>query len=218
MSKSKQNISNKNKSNQDFNNNLNKASNNSNINSIDSKILQSIINMLNIREQFQFLSINTHFRNIILNNNSFNKYIKVRKEFIKEKEKDNKKAIIESSVPKKYKKQKKFSPEKYKMGLIIGIKKSESKKEDISFENSQEKINKKIDFDKIIIEDLISNNYEKIKKISKKHHLTSSEENCIFFGLFESKILNNEKEENNNEEEIQNNQREKVKNLIIKIL
>ena len=215
MSKSKQNISNKNKSNQDFNNNLNKASNNSNINSIDSKILQSIINMLNIREQFQFLSINTHFRNIILNNNSFNKYIKVRKEFIKEKEKDNKKAIIESSVPKKYKKQKKFSPEKYKMGLIIGIKKSESKKEDISFENSQEKINKKIDFDKIIIEDLISNNYEKIKKISKKHHLTSSEENCIFFGLFESKILNNEKEENNNEEEIQNNQREKVKNLIL---
>ena len=105
MNKLNKNIQNKKKNNQEFNNNVNRASNNnSKINSIDSKILKSIINMLNVREQIQFLSINTNMRNIILNNNSFNKYIKVRKEFIKEKEKDNKKAIIESSVPKKYKK------------------------------------------------------------------------------------------------------------------
>ena len=216
MSKSKQNIPNKKKSIQDFNNNINKALNyNSKINSIDSKILKSIINMLNIREQFQFLSINTNFRNIILNNTPFNKYIKVRKEFIKGKVIDKKKAIIESSMPKPFKKIKKFSPEEYKMGLIIGVKKLESKKGDNSIDNGREKINKMIDFDKIIIEDLISNNYEKIKKISRKYNLTSSEENYIFFGMFESKILNNEKKENNNKEDNKNNTREKVKNLIL---
>ncbi len=215
MNKSNQNIQNKKKNNQEFNNNVNRASNNnSKINSIDSKILKSIINMLNVREQIQFLSINTNMRNIILNNTSFNKYIKVRKEFIKGKETDKKKAIIESSIPKTYKKRKKFSPEEYKMGLIIGKKKSELKKEDNSIEISREKINRIIDFDKIVIEDLISNNYEKIKKISHKYNLNSFDENYIFFGLFESKILNNEKKENNNEEENTNNIREKVKNLI----
>ena len=161
----------------------------------DPKILKIIIDMLNIREQFKFMSMDSYLRNVICGSDLYKKYIKVRKEFIKDDENNNKKFILIESVPKKIKKIR--SPGKYRINYILNRKIEPEKEEKIiDDENLQsEKINGKIDYDKIIIEDLISDNYEKIKKISQKYHLNEYEENSIFIGLIESKILKDEEKE-----------------------
>ena len=162
-------------------------------------VIKRIYEFLNIREQFKMLSMDKMSRNIIVYSDLYKQYIKVRKEFIKDDEKNNKKLILIQSVPKKFPK-KKLS-EKYRINYILN-KKIEIQKEEIIEEVNQtfEKITGKIDFNKIIIENLISENYDKIKKISQKYHLNQYEENSIFYGLIESKILQNEMESKDNKD------------------
>ena len=176
----------------------------------DPKILKVIIDMLNIREQFKFLSMDSYIRSIITSSDIFKKYIKVRKEFIKDDEKNNRNFILIESVPKKIKK--KRSPEKYRINYILNRKIEPEKEEKIIDDKilQPEKINGKIDYNKIIIEDLISDNYDKIKKLSQKYHLNEYEENSIFTGLIESKILKNEEKEIIN---LQNKETKEIKDI-----
>lgn len=133
----------------------------------DPKILKIIIDMLNIREQFKFLSMDSYIRKVISNTDLFKKYINVRKEFTMDNENNNKNFISIESVPKKIKK--KSSLEKHRINYILNKKIQPEKEEKIIDDGilSTQKINGKIDFDKIIIDDLISDNYEKIKKYLK---------------------------------------------------
>ena len=53
------------------------------------KVLNTLIQFLNIREQIQFMLVNNQLKNIIGNSSIYKKYIQLRKEFCKIEEKKN---------------------------------------------------------------------------------------------------------------------------------
>ena len=150
----------------------------------NTKALHNLIQFLNIKEQLQFMLINKQIKRIISNSQIYKKYIELRKEFCN----INKKHL----VSKNRKTQKKKSPVKYGISYYI-LKNHKNKKNDLK--NSFEKISNSIDFNKIIIEDLINNNGEKINEYAKKYNLNSYEKNSIFSGLIEAKLNLREEEE-----------------------
>ena len=162
------------------------------------KILNNIIRFLNIKDQIKIICVNNHFKNIIGNSSIYKKYIQLRNEFcqIEEKKKFNSR-------------KKQIKKPQIKSGISYYILKNYDNKENIKEYKKIEKISKPIDFEKIDIDDLISENGEKINNLAKKYNLTSYEKYSIFSGLFQEKINNiyenDNKEKNENKNLIYNN-------------
>ena len=156
------------------------------------KVLNTLIQFLNIREQIQFMLVNNQLKNIIGNSSIYKKYIQLRKEFCQIEEKKN------YNLRKKQKKK-----PQVKSGLSYYILRNYDDKEKNKVYTKVEKIPYPIDFEKIDIDDLISENGEKITNIAKKYNLSSYEKYSIFSGLLEEK-LNNIYQNDNDEQNDKN--------------
>ena len=140
----------------------------------DEKIIHVLITFLNINDILQMRGINSSIKNIIINTNIYKKYLKFRKEFLIQN--DDKKIILVDENSRKINKKK--STIKYGVSYYIYNKTSNS---------SVEKLSSHIDFNKFNLKELISNNQEKIKQLSKKYNLNTYEEDSIISGLLEVK-------------------------------
>ena len=144
----------------------------------DAKLIHVLISFLNINDILQMRGINSTIKNVIINSNIYKKYLKFRKEFIIQNSKE--KIILVDENSRKINKKK--SIVKYGVSYYIYDKTNNS--------SVVEKLNSHIDFNKFNIKELISNNQEKIKKLSKKYNLNIYEEISIISGLLEVKYSN----------------------------
>ena len=152
-----------------------------------SKIIECLIQFLNIKEIFILLNIHSKIKNVIINSSLFKKYIQLRKEFIVKN--DDEKIILVNDNLRNINKKK----TKIKYGVSYYLYNNDNNNETEKNNNKEiESINSKIDFNKINIQEFIANNLELLKKLIKKYNLNSYEKNAIFTGLIDAKY--NEKE------------------------
>ena len=149
----------------------------------DKIIINNIFPFFNIRELFDLKKLNKKFSKLIENLEIYNKYIKLRQEFI----------VINNNLEIKETIFQRLNKPTEKILNNIPLYNSnfnnEKTKEEKNLIPNDIKITEKIDDSKLNLNNLFKKNGELIKKLIKKYHLNSFEEKVIFNGLIEFLLL-----------------------------
>ena len=148
----------------------------------DKIITNNILIFFNIRELFDLKKINKKFATLINNLDIYNKYIKLRQEFIV----INNNSEIKETIFQRLNKPSEKILNNIPLYNNNNNEKTKEKKITIS---DDIKITEKIDNNKFNLNNLFKKNGELIKKLIKKYHLNSFEEKVIFNGLIEILLL-----------------------------